>query len=153
MATLMRWEPFRELTTMRNMMDRLVDDSYRDSPEVWSHGDVTFPLALDVSEDEDAYLVEASVPGLDPDDLDITLTDNTLTVSGKIEQEEEKEGKRYHLRERRVGSFSRSLTMPTSVDPEKIEATHENGVLTLRLPKVEAVKPKKIAVKKMIETS
>jgi HSP20 family protein len=87
------------------------------------------------------------VPGIKPEDLDITVTKNTLTIKGEVRQEEEKEEERYHLRERRYGRFARSITLPTSVDADEIEANYENGVLTLRLPKTEEVKPKRIEVK------
>ena len=151
MSNLIRWEPFRELTAMRNVMDRFMDESFRENPELWTRSG-EYMLALDVAEDDDSYTVKASMPGIDPNDVEVTLSDNVLTIKGQIAEEKEEEGKRYHLKERRFGTFSRSLTMPATVNADKVEATQENGVLTLHLPKSEAVKPKKISVKKMIES-
>ncbi len=94
--------------------------------------------------------MKASIPGVDPNDVEVTLTDNTLTIKGEVKEETDVEERNYHLRERRFGSFTRNVTLPLPVDADKVEATHENGVLSLRLPKTEAVKPKKISVKKMI---
>ena len=153
MANLMRWDPFREITTMRDVMDRAFDEAFFEAPRLWSRRPEGYPLALDVSEDADAYTVKASVPGVDPNDVEITLTDNMLTIKGEVKEEKDVEESNYHLRERRFGSFTRSVTLPVTVDADKVEATHENGVLTLRLPKTEAVKPKKISVKKMISGS
>lgn len=150
MTNLIRWDPFREMTTMRELMDRAMDETFFDAPRIWSRRLENFPLALDVAEDQESYMVKASIPGTDPNDVEITLTDNVLTIKGEVKEEKDVEEQNYHLRERRFGSFTRSVTLPLSVDADKVEATHENGVLTLRLPKTEAVKPKKISVKKMI---
>lgn len=152
MTTLMRWDPFRELTTIRNMMDRLLEEPMEGNGEGFSRQYNAFPLALDVVEDQDAYTVKASVPGINPDDVEVTMTDNVLTIKGETHEEKDVEEKQYRLRERRYGSFQRRVTLPVAVDPDKVEATSENGVLTLRLPKSEAVKPKKISVRKMIES-
>jgi HSP20 family protein len=103
-------------------------------------------LALDVMEDEDAYVVKASVPGVKPEDIDITFDKGMLTIKGELKSEEEITKGQYHLRERRFGRFARSLTLPTGVKAESIEAKVDDGVLTLRLPKAEEVKPKRIAV-------
>jgi HSP20 family protein len=153
MTTLMRWDPFRELTTIRNMMDRLLEEPMNETDGGFSRQYNAFPLALDVIEDEEAYTVKASVPGVNPDDIEITMADNILTIKGEMHDEKDVEEKRYRLHERRFGSFQRSVTLPVTVDSENVEATHENGVLSLRLPKSEAVKPKKISVKKMIESN
>ena len=153
MATLVRWDPFRELATMREVMDRLAEDSVLERPRLWSRQDGESTLPLDVVEDDDAYIVKASIPGVDADDIEITMADNVLTLKGETKQEKDVEEKTYRLHERWYGAFSRSVSLPAPVDADKVEATHENGVLTLRLPKSEAIKPKKIPVKKMIESS
>lgn len=152
MTALMRWDPFRELTNIRNMMDRLIEEPLLETPQVWSRQANEFALALDLIEDEDAYTVKASVPGVDPNEIEITMADNVLTIRGETKEEKNVEEKNYRLHERRYGSFSRTVTLPVGVNADEVEATHENGVLTLRLPKSEAVKPKKITVKKMIES-
>lgn len=146
MTSLIRWDPAREMSQMRQMMDRFFDDSWFEAPVRWTRQE-GFPLELDLVEDNDTYTVKASVPGVQPDDVDITLTDNVLTIKGETRHEENVDEKNYHLRERSYGSFTRSIRLPMPVDAEHVDASHENGVLTLRLPKLEAVKPKKIAVK------
>jgi HSP20 family protein len=112
-------------------------------------------LALDVAETEDEFEVKAVIPGINPDDLEVTFTHNTLTIRGESKEEHEKKEARYHLRERRYGSFSRSITLPSDIQSEKIEANYEAGILTLRLPKSESAKPKRIPIlgkeRKMIE--
>lgn len=150
MAYLTRWDPFREMAALRNTVDRLFDESMQSAD--WE-GRSIGALALDVAENEDGYIVKASLPGVNPDDIEVTLTDNTLTVRGEIKADTDIDEKNYRLRERRSGTFMRSVTLPVPVDSEKVEAVNEHGVLTLRLPKAEAVKPKKIAVRKMIESN
>ena len=156
MTKIIRWNPYREMMILRNAMDRLVDSdnldiSARLQPRNWG-------LALDVSENEDAFLVEASLPGFNPEDLQITYDSNVLTIKAEVKEEEEKkdEQRRYYLRERRYGNFCRSLSLPSTIDADAIEAGFKDGVLTLTLPKVEEAKPKRIEVKsvdaaKMIE--
>ncbi len=144
MANLTRWDPFRELADMRNMMDRLLERSFALPMTGWQS---SWDLPLDVVENDDEYVVKASIPGVDPKDLDITYSDRTLTIKGEVKGEEEKENQRYHLRERWTGSFTRSITLPAHIKADDISATCENGILTLRLPKTEEVRPKRIPVK------
>jgi HSP20 family protein len=141
----------RELATMRQVMDRMLDEDFFRFAPVWERngGEVT-SLALDVAEKDDAYVVKASVPGINPEDVEITLTDNVLTIRGETKADNDIKQENYHLRERRFGAFMRSVTLPNAVDADKIEAVNENGVLTLTLPKAESVKPRKIEVKRMI---
>lgn len=155
MTTLTRWEPFRELADMRRNMDRMMERFFEEpffgSTLAWSQRDGgVWSLALDVAEDADNYIVKASVPGINPDDIEITLTDNVLTIKGETKAESESKDLNWHVRERRYGSFMRSITLPTSVDADRVEASNEHGVLTLRLPKSEAVKPKRIEVKSTV---
>ena len=151
MTLVRRWDPFREMAELRATMDRLLNET-RNLPMLSSE-ETIWMLPLDVSETDDAYVVKASIPGVNPDDIDITLTDNVLTIKAEVKEEKEVEEARYHLRERRFGVFSRSITLPTAVDADKVEALYENGVLTLTIPKAEEVKPRKIEVQahKMIE--
>ncbi|HEY3344232.1 MAG TPA: Hsp20/alpha crystallin family protein, partial [Anaerolineaceae bacterium] len=92
-------------------------------------------------------VVKASLPGINPDDLDITYTNNTLTIRGETREEKEESEKRYHIRERRFGTFTRSVYLPTQIDASKIQAEYDAGILTLSLPKTEEVKPKRIPVR------
>lgn len=153
MNSLTRWEPFREMQTFREMMDRFFEEPWLDTPRLWTQRDGEFTLALDVAEDDERYIVTASVPGVDPDQIEVTLTENVLTIKGETKSEKDVEEKNYHLRERRYGKFSRSVTLPMPVDADAVEATHENGVLTLRLPKAEAVKPKRITVQQTVNSN
>ena len=151
MDTLSRWDPFREMWTLRNAMDRLFDNALTGSAD-WPQSE-NWNLSLDVAETENEYLVKASLPGINPDDLDITFVDNTLTIKGEVKSEEETDNVRYHLRERRNGNFSRSMTLPSGIKANDIHANYDAGILTLHLPKAEEVKPKRIPVQthKMIE--
>jgi HSP20 family protein len=125
-------------------MDQFFDDALATPSSSWSG---SWDLALDVLEQDDRYVVKASLPGIDPEDLDITFENGVLTIKGEIREDHEVEEARYHVRERRYGAFSRSLTLPAGVDEEKIQANYEAGVLSLALPKSEAAKPKRIPVK------
>ncbi len=148
---LTRWDPVREMMGLRRAMDRLFDDAMVSSPG-WDNVS-RMELALDVSESDDAYTVRASIPGVNPDDIDITYNANTLTIKGEVKEEKEIQEARYHLRERRFGSFSRSINLPSTIDASGIQANYEKGVLSLNLPKAEEAKPKRIEIKtqKMIE--
>ena len=141
---LTRWDPFQEMLNLRRTVDRLFDNVSTDrewvQPALWD-------LAVDVVENKDEFIIKASVPGISPEDLDISYTDDTLTIKGKIKSENEVKENQYHLRERRYGSFSRSVRLPNKVKGDAIEASCQNGVLTLRLPKAEQDKPKRIAIK------
>lgn len=151
MSTLMRWDPSRDLLTMRSMMDRIVNEGFGGQPAQWQRNSDSMALALDVAEENDTYIVKASLPGVKPEEIDITLTDNVLTIRGELKADEEIKEERYHVRERRWGSFLRSVTLPAPVEQEQIDANFENGVLTLRLPKSEAIKPRRINVRSSIE--
>ena len=149
---LTRWDPFQEMLNLRRTVDRLFDNASQDHD--WAQS-TPWGLAVDVVENKDDFIVKASVPGINPDDLDISYVDDTLTIKGEIKSENEVKENQYHLRERRYGTFSRSVTLPTKIKGDAIEASYQNGVITLRLPKAEEVKPKRIAIKvgdqKMIE--
>jgi len=139
---------------LRNEFDRLLDESF-DFPE-WRWPEFDGGVALDVAEKDDTYIIKASIPGLQPEDLDVSITDNILTIKGETKKEETLSEEQYHLRERRYGAFARSVTLPTSVDSEAVEATYEDGVLTLNAPKTEDMRRKRIKVSsvqssKMIE--
>jgi HSP20 family protein len=146
MTTLIRWDPWREMAAWRRGFERLLDEPFESRfLRPWPMDQ--FEPAVDVAEDENGYIVKASMPGVKPEDVEVTLQNNVLTIKGEAKEEKEVKEENYHVRERRYGSFVRSLTMPASVKAEQIEAKHENGVLTVRLPKTEADMPKKIAIK------
>jgi len=139
MTTLVRWNPSRSLF---NEFDRFFN-----APAANWEASRTWGLPLDVTESDDNYVVKASVPGIAAEDLDITLEDNVLTIKGEFSTDENVEEARYHMRERRFGSFSRSLRFPMGVSADKVEASCVHGVLTVNVPKAEEVKPKQITVK------
>lgn len=146
MTRLIRWNPVREMMTLRNDFDRLFEN-FMDSPEFHENRGLDWGLALDVTENENNFTIKASVPGINPDDIDITLSNNVLTIKGEFKEENNVEEEKYHLRERRSGSFGRSVTLPVSVDADAVEADYDNGVLTLTVPKAEEVKPRRISIK------
>jgi HSP20 family protein len=142
---LVRWDPFREMVSLRDAMDRLVEGSFVGMPMRRREGPEA--LALDVYETDSDLKVEASLPGFKPGDVDISVVGNTLNIKAETEREEEKKEGRYHYRERYYGSFQRSIPLSVDVDGNKAEATFEDGVLKLTMPKVEEAKPKRIEVK------
>ena len=143
MTNLIRWEPMREVMTLREAMDHLFDDAF--TRPVGMAGS-SLP-AIDLYQTSDAVVVKAALPGFKPDDVQISVTSDVLTLRGEFKQENEQNDAVYHLRERRHASFERSLTLPTSVQTDKARADFENGVLTIQLPKSEEVKPKSISIK------
>jgi HSP20 family protein len=146
MTTLARWEPRQEALAWRQAFERFFGEPFDFRfMQPWRLDQ--FEPMMDMAEDEQAYIVKASVPGVKPEEVEVTLQHNILTIKGEAKEEKEIKEENYHMRERRYGSFMRSVTLPTEVKAEEIEAKHENGVLTVRLPKAEASKPKKIAVK------
>lgn len=145
MSNLARWEPFRDLVSLREAMDRLFEESVvRPSRLTLAR---TESLAMDMYETDDALVVKAAIPGVDAEDLDITITGDTLNVRGETKVEEESEEGNYIRRELRYGAFSRSVTLPLLVVADEADAEFENGILTLTLPKAEEIKPKSIAIK------
>ena len=136
------------MMTTRNQMDRFFNDWFGESGN-WGEGRTgfSFQLPLDVSENDDAFIVCASLPGIKPEDLDISVQNNMLTIRGETKQEEARQGERWHLQERRFGQFQRTIALPNNVDPNQVGAQFEDGVLKLTLPKTEEAKPRKISVK------
>ena len=147
MANIVRWEPFRDLISLREAMDRLFEESFIRPRTGWLATLGAEALAVDMYETDQDVVVKSSVPGVKPEDLDITITGDTLTIKGETKTEEKVEKANYIRQERRYGAFCRSLTLPTTIVTEKAKAEFENGVLTLTLPKAEEVKPKTIKVK------
>jgi len=147
MSNLVRLEPFRDLISLREAMDRLFEDSFVRPTGGQMVPAGTGTLAVDMYETDEAIVVKSAIPGVDPENLDITVTNDMLTIKGETRTEAEVKEENYIRRERRYGSFCRSLAIPLSVVADKAEAEFENGVLTLTLPKAEEVKPKAIKVK------
>lgn len=139
-------DPFEALLPLREAMNRLFEESFV-GPRLEFFTARTFPLDIYESEDKQQYVVEASVSGFKPEDIQITAEGNTLAIRA-AKKEEMKTGKGpYVRRERYEGEMSRSVTLPGAIDASKVEATYEHGTLTLRIPKAEEAKPKQIPVK------
>ena len=142
-----RWQPFNELMSLRQAMDRLFEDSVvRPYRGLAALGEVAAP-ALDVYQTSNDVVVKAALPGLKPEDVNIDITGETLTIKGQSKAEQEIKKEDYLYQERRYGAFSRSIVLPGGLKSDKAEAAMEDGILTLTIPKVEEVKPKKISVK------
>jgi HSP20 family protein len=148
MTMLRRWDPFEELVSTRSLMNRMISN-FLSAAGDWDGGESSLPmqLPLDVSETDDAYMVRASLPGIKPEELDISVQNNTLTIRGETKHEGEREGERWHVRERHFGQFQRTITLPNNVDANQVGAIYEDGVLKLTLPKSEEAKPRKISVR------
>jgi HSP20 family protein len=144
MSNLTRWEPVREMMTLREAMDRLFDDAFT---RPLSQSGVSGLLPIDLYQTTDEVVVKANLPGLKASDVQISVTADVLTLRGEFKQEIEDKEATYHVLERRSGMFERSVSLPTDVEADKARADFENGVLTITLPKAEAVKPKTITVK------
>jgi HSP20 family protein len=146
MTVLTRWEPFREFSTLQDRMNRLFRESYAGEGRDESLTTSSFAPAVDVYEDEHKVTLKIEVPGIDEKDIDVRVENNTLTVHGerKIEKEEKEEN--YRRVERQYGSFTRTFTLPQTVDTENVSATYEKGVLKISLPKKAEAKPKQIKV-------
>jgi HSP20 family protein len=145
MSNLTRWEPVREMMTLREAMDRLFDDAFT-RPVNLRDGGWSAP-AIDMYQTADDVVVRAALPGFQADEVQINVTGDVLVLRGETKQEEEQKDKAWHIREHRWGSFERSITLPTDVRADKASADFENGILTITLPKAEEVKPKTISVK------
>jgi HSP20 family protein len=140
-----RWDPFREAVSLRDAVNSLLQDSFVRLGGVPAQSGVS-TLPLDVGETESEFVIKAGLPGVKPDDVQITVHGDTLTIRGESKVEEEKKGEHWHFRERRSGVFQRSLTLSAPVDSDKAQANFEHGVLTLRLPKSESARPRQIKV-------
>lgn len=150
MADLVRWEPFRDMMTLRDAMSQLFEESMvRRSPfGALAFGrpeGASFP-AVDMYETEGEVMVKASLPGMKPEEVDITITGNALEIRGETKEETEEKRGDYYYKERSYGSFQRSLTLPVEIKANEAEATFENGVLMLKLPKAEQAKARQIKI-------
>ena len=143
---LARWDPLKEMVTLREAMDRLFAESFVRPGSAFPIMGMEGP-AVDMYQTKDEIIVKAALPGLKPDDIDISVTGDILTIKGELKDEEKIEEGNYMRKERQFGQFVRELSLPTLVNSEKAKAEFEHGVLTLRLPKAEAAKPKSITIK------
>jgi len=145
MSNLTRWEPVREMMTLREAMDRLFDDAFT-RPINLRDGGWSAP-AVDMYQTDDEVVVKVALPGFKADEVQINVTGDVLTLRGEMKHEEDQKDKAWHIREHRWSSFERSVALPTQVKADGANADFENGILTITLPKAEEVKPKTISVK------
>jgi HSP20 family protein len=145
MSNLTRWEPVREMMTLREAMDRLFDDAFTRPLNV-RDGGWSAP-AVDMYQTDDEVVVKVALPGFQADEVQINVTNDVLTLRGELKHEEDQKDKAWHIREHRWSSFERSIALPTAVTADKAVAEFENGILTIALPKAEEVKPKTISVR------
>ncbi len=142
MSILIRRNPIRDMAAMQSAMDRLFDDAWRGMAD-----DNERVLAIDVHEADDAYTIMTNVPGVDSENIDITLHDGILTIAAELPKAQAEDGVRVHVAERVYGQFTRTISLPKAVDSERVEATFDNGVLTLFLPKTAEAQPRQIPIK------
>ncbi|MGD9488322.1 MAG: Hsp20/alpha crystallin family protein [Calditrichaceae bacterium] len=144
--TIVRWAPKRGMMNLKDDMDRMFEDFFgSDVSPVENYNSVT-PI-VNVEETENDFMVSAELPGMTKDDIKITFQNNSLTISGEKKSEKDFKDANYHRYERRYGKFCRSISIPSSIVADKIEADYKNGVLMVNLPKAEEVKPKLIDIK------
>lgn len=138
-----RWEPFRDMLSLRADMDRLFSSlfggAYEEREGMWA------PI-VDIEEDNESIMVKAEIPGMKKEDIKVSVQSNMLTITGERKRESETKSKTFHRVERSYGKFSRMITLPTDVDSDKVKANYKDGILSITLPKPEAVKPKHIDV-------
>jgi len=146
MSNLIRWEPAREMMTLREAMDHLFDDAFT-RPLTLRDGWTGSMPAIDMYQTDNEIVVKAALPGIKADEVQINISGEVLTVKGETKRTEEKNDKAWHIRAQRWGAFERSVGLPTAVVADKAKAEFENGVLTITLPKSEEVKPKIINIK------
>jgi len=140
-----RWDPFRDLMSIQNELNRLFGRTYTGGDDGMTTG--TWMPALDVFETKDHFVVEVELPGIDPEAVDISVEDSTLIVRGERSFSAEVNEEGLHRVERRYGSFARTLSLPATASSEGIEASFDKGVLRIEVPKVEEAKPRKIQIK------
>jgi HSP20 family protein len=149
MSNLIRWEPAREMMTLREAMDRLFDDAFT-RPLGFAgagNGNGWTSPAVDMYQTDNEVVVKASLPGIKADEVQINVTGEVLTIKGETRQKDESNHKAYHIREQRWGMFERAIGLPTPVVADKAKADFENGIVTITLPKAEEAKPKSITIK------
>ena len=147
---IVRWEPFRDLVSIQGRLNHLFDEAFRGATrpsgdgEEWSLG--SWAPAVDIFEQDGHIVLKAELPGVDPKDVEVRVENNVLTLRGERKLDDEVQKENYHRVERAYGSFSRSFTLPTVVDTEKIKAEYRDGVLRVSLPKREEARPKQISI-------
>jgi HSP20 family protein len=144
MSNLTRWEPVRDMITLREAMDALFDEAFT---VPFGSGTRMHLPPVDLYQTDDKLVVRATLPGIKANQVQISVTGDLLTIKGEFKEKSDVKEKSYHLREQRLGSFERTVSLPTAVISEKARAEFEDGILTISLPKAKEVEPKMITVK------
>jgi len=147
MSNIIRWQPLPELMSLRQAMDRLFEDSFVTPSRLLDTFSPGAAIPIDMYQTTDEVIVEAALPGIKPEEVDITITGDTLTIKGETKAEENIKREDYLYQEHRYGTLSRSVTLPRGLNTDKAKAGFDNGILTLTIPKSEKTKPKQIKVK------
>lgn len=142
--SMIRWEPFDEMMSMRESMDRLFEDFFSRRPR--AVGPLVWQPAVEVFETDNEIVVKAELPGIDPKSVNVTVTGDGLSIKGEAKAEQEEKGRNYYRRELRYGSFQRTIVLPTEAKTEDTKAVFKHGILEVRVPKAERVKPKGVKV-------
>ena len=142
--SLIRWDPFDDLASLRESMDKLFEEFFSRRPR--GAAVTAWQPAVELYETDTEVVVRAELPGVDPKDVDITVTEDTLTIKGEARTEQEEKGRNYYRRELRYGSFLRTLALPEEVQGDKARATYRNGILEIRVPKSERARPRTVKV-------
>ena len=145
--SMIRWQPFPEIISLRQAMDKLFEDSFVTPSRISGIPGSYMATPVDMYQTASDVVVKATLPGIKPEEVDITITGDTLTIKGETKAEEEVKREDYIYQEHRYGTFSRSLALPSGLDTDKAKADFTNGMLTLTIPKPEEAKPKQIKVK------
>ncbi|MFW6074472.1 MAG: Hsp20/alpha crystallin family protein [Chloroflexota bacterium] len=147
--SIQRWDPLRDIMSLREAMNSLLDDSIaRPRAEIMA---LTTGMNVDVRETEDEFVVETTLPGVKPDDVNITILGDRLNISAEVRESEEHKDAKWLMRERRFGSFERTVSLPAQVRADDAAAEFNDGVLTIKLPKAEPSRPHEIKVKKVVK--
>lgn len=144
--TTERWDPFREMVSLRDAFNTLLQESFVRPDSLTPGPGGALVLPLDISETTDAFVVRASLPGVAPEEVQVTIHGDTLSIQAETKEDRREEGEAWHLRERRHGTFRRTVTLSVPVDADRAEAEHDHGVLRLTLPKAESARPRQIKV-------
>jgi HSP20 family protein len=143
---IVRWEPFRDLMATQREFDRLFREAFAPAGVEGEVSTRTWAPPVDIYENGDSLVLNAELPGINPDDVEIRVEDNTLYLKGERKFEKEVKEQNYHRVERSYGTFTRTFTLPNSIDSDKVAAAYKDGVLTLTMPKKEEAKPKTIKI-------
>ncbi len=146
MSNVNPWEPYREMMTLREAMNRLFEESFVRPTADQQQEQPGLPVPLDIYETDTGLVLRAALPGVRPEDMEVTVTGDVLTIKGRCQEQTTEEKRRYLRQECHFGDFNRQLSLPSGLDTSKISADFENGMLTLELPKVAEVKPKSIRI-------